>query len=216
MYKLIIFDLDGTLANTLEDLADATNYALTKHGYPIHSLDKFNYFVGNGVPKLIERALPEEKRNPDEVKKVQADFSEYYDIHSLDKTKAYDGVAEMLGKISAMGIKTAVATNKADEFVPVILKKLFPTFKFDFIQGSVEGLAKKPDPEIVNKILGEIGVTSDKAIFIGDSDVDIKTALNSDMKSIGCTWGFRGREELKAAGATYIVDSAEEIIEIIK
>lgn len=215
MYKLIIFDLDGTLADTLQDLADAVNYALDVHGFPIHPLESFRYFVGNGVPKLIERAVPEEKRNTEILESVKKDFSYYYNIHSLDKTESYRGITDMLKLIKKMGISTAVATNKSEEFVNAILQKLFPEFRFDAVMGGVENMPKKPDPAIVHKILSVLKIRHDEAVFAGDSDVDVHTAKNAGMKSIGCLWGFRDYNELEKAGADHIVSKPSEIVEIL-
>ena len=213
MIKLLIFDLDGTLINSIEDLALAANYALEKNGFPIHDTDKYYYFVGNGIQKLIERAVPE-NTDKDVIIKVKNDFSDYYNLHYIDKTKPYDGITTLIEDLKNKDVKTAVASNKPDVFTKIIVSHFFEN-SFDFVQGQKEDIPKKPSPEIVYSILNELKISKDDAVFVGDSDVDIFTAKNSGIKSIGCLWGFRTKEELQNAGADYIIAHPNEILYIL-
>lgn len=212
MHKIAIFDLDGTLADTLYDLADAVNYGLVQLGYPVHPYESYKMFVGNGVQKLCYRALPEGKK--EETDKLLAIFTEYYNKHYLDKTDLYQGIKEALKKLSANGVKLAVATNKPHEFAVRIIEKLLPEFEFIKVLGGCSERPKKPDPKIIYDILSDI---SDESIvyMIGDSNVDILTAKNADIMSIGCIWGFRSHTELSEAGADLIAESPSDIADFL-
>lgn len=212
--KLIIFDLDGTLVNSLDDLAAAANQALKKHGFPIHENEKYKYFVGNGVPKLIERALPENMRTDTVISMVKSDFDAYYSKHYADCTKPYDGINDLLRTLKERGYKLAVASNKPDEFTSVIVTQLFGDI-FDFISGKREDTPKKPAPDIIFKIMKASCVNAENTVMIGDSDVDIITAENAGISSIGCLWGFRTADELKKAGADHLASSPSEILNFI-
>lgn len=211
--KTAIFDLDGTLANTLEDLADATNYGLVKLGCPVHSYDEYRYFVGNGVKKLCFRALPSDKKEYEG--KLLEYFNDYYSKHFLDKTVLYPGIKWLLEGLGSNGVNIAVATNKPQIFAKSIAAALLPDVKFIKVLGGIETRAKKPDPAIIEEILSEIDGTKNEVFMIGDSAVDIYTAKNAGIKSIGCLWGFRRRSELEEAGADHIVQTAEEIKNIV-
>lgn len=213
MIKLLIFDLDGTLVNSIADLAEATNYALKKHGYPVHDEEKYNYFVGDGVLKLIERALPEEDRTEERILALRKEFSQYYDVHYKDKTRPYDGIPEVLKKLRDSGYQLAVASNKPDEFTKVIVNHFFPE-TFSCIQGGLDGVPKKPDPQIVFSILEKFSVSPGECLFIGDTNVDILTGKNAGLHTIGCLWGFRDYEELSLAGADNIISDPKEILDI--
>lgn len=215
MKRLAIFDLDGTLLYSLEDLADATNYALKKNGLPVHELDKYKYFVGNGALKLIERALPENSRDNETVfNSVYSDFRVYYKEHSEDKSKLYGGIEETVKKLHEMGVLLAVATNKPDEFTKILIPNIFGDL-FDYAQGSIPEIPVKPNPDIAFMILEKLGVSADDAVFIGDTNVDIETGKSAGMKTIGCLWGYRTYEELKEAGADYIIEKPMDIIGIV-
>lgn len=206
--------MDGTILNTLEDLKNATNYTLRKFNMPERTLEEVRMFVGNGIRKLIERAVPAEttKEKIDELLKV---FLEYYEIHSSDNTCAYPGIKNLVENLKKLGIKTAVSTNKADEPAQELGKKYFNGI-FDLIVGQKDGLRTKPAPDSVNEILRILNIQKKDAVYIGDSDVDIQTAKNSDLDFIGVSWGFRGRKFLEQNGAKNIVDSADEILELVK
>ncbi len=207
-----IFDLDGTLADTLYDLADATNFALEKLGYPTHPYEKYNKFVGNGVQKLCYRALPDDKK--DDTEKLIEIFSDYYGKHFLDKTSLYDGMKNCLDILSENNVILAVATNKPQNFAQQIVSELLPEYNFIKVLGGCSERPKKPDTAIISEIISEL--PEDNHIFmIGDSNVDIQTAKNAEISSIGCVWGFRGREELENAGADFIAETPSDIAEFI-
>ena len=211
MKKAVIFDLDGTLLNTLDDLADSTNYALSKFGYPTRTIDEVRQFVGNGVAKLIERAIPEGKNNPN-FEKCLAIFKENYAQNMYNKTAPYNGIIEMLSNLKSKGIKIAVVSNKFDLAVKELCKKYFEEF-IDFAAGENEaqGIKKKPAPDTVISVLNEFNFAPEDAVYVGDSDVDIMTAKNSKMPCISVTWGFRDKKFLLENGATILINSPSEI-----
>ena len=215
MIKAAIFDLDGTLLNTLEDVVNACNYALKKCNFKTHSIEEYKVFVGDGRSKLIERIVPDEYRGNDEVKKkVLRLFDEYYSGHMLDMTKPYEGICEMLKSLKEKGVKLAVVSNKPDEFVGGIVKKYFGD-TFEIVHGQRTNYPVKPDPTTVYEVIEYFGIKLNESIYVGDSNVDIYTAKNAKVKSIGVAWGFRGEEELREAGADYIVYDSNEITELI-
>lgn len=216
MIKLVVFDLDGTLVDSVSDLADAVNTSLVKYGFEPHSVEKYYGFVGNGTLKLIERALGEKQRDRETVERVHKAFADEYREHCLDKTGPYDGIGELLLKLDDMGIKTAVASNKTDEFTKTIVDKLFCGYDFYEVSGSKDGVPKKPDPQIVLSIMKRGGFSEGETLYVGDSDVDVMTGHNAKLAVCGCEWGFRGAEELKNAGADYLLHKPDELLEIIK
>ena len=210
MIKLAIFDLDGTLVDSIDDLADSVNKALADFGYPVHSTGEYRRMVGNGAKKLIERALPE--GTSEKIRdRVHAVYSGYYREGCLNKTKPYDGIAEMIASVKAAGIKCAVASNKPDEFSNFIVSRIFDGGLFDLVRGKQDGTPTKPSPDIIYAICKTLGCETDEAVMIGDSNVDVMTAHNAGIRCIGCSWGFRGAEELEKAGADIIVGSANEL-----
>lgn len=211
MKKAVIFDLDGTLLNTLDDLADSTNYALSRFGYPTRTIEEVRQFVGNGVAKLIERAIPEGKNNPN-FEKCLAIFKENYAQNMYNKTAPYNGIIEMLSNLKSKGIKIAVVSNKFDLAVKELCKKYFEGF-IDFAAGENEaqGIKKKPAPDTVISVLNEFNFASEDAVYVGDSDVDIMTAKNSKMSCISVTWGFRDEKFLLENGATILINAPSEI-----
>lgn len=211
MKKAVIFDLDGTLLNTLDDLADSTNYALSKFGYPTRTIDEVRQFVGNGVAKLIERAIPEGKNNPN-FEKCLAIFKENYAQNMYNKTAPYNGIIEMLSNLKSKGIKIAVVSNKFDLAVKELCKKYFEGF-IDFAAGENEaqGIRKKPAPDTVISVLNKFNFAPEDAVYVGDSDVDIMTAKNSKMPCISVTWGFRDEKFLLENGATILINAPSEI-----
>ncbi len=215
MKQLVIFDLDGTLINSIKDLGAATNVALEKNGFPTHPLEAYPMYVGNGVNKLIERALPENQRNEAMVKKLRADFTEYYDNHNIDYTRPYDGILELLQHLQDKGIAIAVASNKYDAAVKAIVAALFPSIKFAAIEGQKEGVPVKPDPSIVFEILGATQTKKQDVLYVGDSGVDMETARRACVDSVGVSWGFRSVEELRANYANHMVNKPAEIIPLL-
>lgn len=209
----VIFDLDGTILNTLDDLADAGNHALSEFGYPIHDTQKYRYFVGNGIPKLIERILPE-GTPADKYEQVYERFCSYYGEHKYDKTRPYEGMTEMLTNLRKKGIKLAVVTNKAHVFACEMVKLYYGEL-FDEVFGSVEGFPKKPDPYWTNAALKAIGVAPENAVYVGDSSVDMLTAKAAGVFSCGVLWGFRGRDELLENGACSLASDCKELEKII-
>ena len=214
MYKVVIFDLDGTLLNTIDDLANACNYALDTLSFPTHEVEEYKAFVGDGRYKLIERILPEKYRETEIINKVLALFDEYYEVHMLDMTKPYDGIIELLDNLIEMNLRLAVVSNKPHEFTIKVVKNFFND-RFKVIFGHRPNVPTKPDPATVFDVMKSFDVKPEECIYIGDSNVDIKTARNAGVKSIGVTWGFRSREELQAEGADTIVSNVSELKKII-
>ena len=215
MKKLVIFDLDGTLINSIEDLGQAANYALSKNGFPTHSLASYPFFVGNGVRNLIRKALPEENRNDTPIDSLLTDFKEYYDDHNVDSTKPYDGIMELLKQLQEQGVKLAVASNKYQKATEKIVSQLFPDIKFVSVQGQQDGVNVKPDPSIVFNILGVALVPKAEVLYVGDSGVDMETARRACVDSVGVTWGFRSEKELNEYHADRIVHRASDIFDIV-
>lgn len=214
MYKYAIFDLDGTLLNTIEDLADAGNFALKEMGYPQHETEKYKYFVGNGIPKLIERIVPE--NTPKEnIQKVHDIFSEYYNIHCMDKTQPYPEIPQVLESLNEKGVITAVASNKDHSFSQLLVEHYFGD-KIHIVCGRKDGVPKKPDPFIVNSIIKQLNAEKNQVLYIGDSNVDMETAKNAGLDSCGVLWGFRTKRELEESGAVYIAQKPYDLYDIIR
>lgn len=212
-YKAVIFDLDGTLLDTLNDLAVSVNYALSFYNMPVRTIDEVRHFVGNGIAMLIKRAVPDS--TPDELtEKVFTTFKEHYKEHCADTTKAYDGIMELLTTLKNNGFKTAVVSNKADFAVRSLCDDYFYGM-FDYVVGERENIAKKPAPDSVNEVLRYLNLNSSEAVYIGDSDVDIDTAQNASMDCITVAWGFRGYDFLKEHGSDTIVTKPDEIIPLV-
>lgn len=211
MKRIAIFDLDGTLLNTIADLADSTNQALAALGYPTHETDAYRFMVGNGINKLFERALPEEARNETNVLKVRSLFVPYYDLHNADLSRPYPGIPELLKKLQENGVLLAVASNKYHSATCKLVNHYFPELEFAAVLGQRENVPPKPDPTIVHDILQMTDRKADEAIYIGDSGVDMQTALQAGVTACGVTWGFRPRTELEAFHPTHLVDHPAEI-----
>ena len=205
MIKAILFDLDGTLADTLEALANNVNAVLTEAGLPAHPLEAYRRFVGNGAKLLVERAAGERYSDA-----LLEHFVDRYDRTCLDDTPPYDGVVETLDWLKAQGVRLAVVTNKPHKQAVRLTKHLFGD-RFDGIFGAQPSYARKPDPEVVGLAMQTLGVTAEECVFVGDSDVDVQTAHAAGMPCIGCAYGFRGERELRAAGADEIVYSFAEL-----
>lgn len=214
MIKAVLFDLDGTLANSIEDLADSTEKALEKLGFPGHTLAEYKYFVGDGIPKLIERALPESVRDEKTLNTCLELFMEDYRVHYHDKTKAYDGVREMLADLKKSGLKLAIISNKAQEMAEKVVTNLFGDI-FDFVAGKREGYKTKPDPALTLLVIHSLGVAPAECILAGDSGMDMAAAVNAGALPVGVLWGFRTAEELQKNGAKYLFSAPAEITELI-
>ena len=215
MKKLAIFDLDGTLLNTIEDLGHAANHALQAHGYPTHSIASYPFFVGNGVRRLIERVLPEDARTEATIDRLLITFKEYYNDHNTDYTKPYEGIPELLSLLSSRGVAIAVASNKYQAATEKLISHFFPTLSFIAVEGQKEGVPVKPDPSIVFEILAKAKTPKADTIYIGDSGVDMETARRACVDSVGVTWGFRPEKELVENHADTIVNSPGDIEKLI-
>ena len=216
MKSLAIFDLDGTLLDTVVDLAASTNYALSLCGFPTHKTAAYRFFVGNGISKLFERALPEGEKTQENIFEIRKLFLEYYGLHNSELTVPYPGIPELLEKLQAEGIQLAVASNKYQHGTENLIQHFFPSIRFIAVFGQREGIPVKPDPTIIHDILAVSKTEKTNVIYIGDSGVDMQTANNAGIEAIGVTWGFRPRTELEEFLPTYIVDKPEEIVAIVK
>lgn len=206
--RTIIFDLDGTLLNTIDDLGYACNYALEQVGYPTHPIHAYPAMVGDGINNLIRRALPETERTEENILRVREYFVPYYNAHNCDYTRPYEGMAEVLSTLKAQGYQLAVASNKYQAATEKIVNHFFPHV-FDVILGEREGIERKPCPQIVSDIRAQL---PGEALYVGDSLVDYQTAINAGLPFIGCSWGFVARERLEAAGVSHIVNQAKDIL----
>lgn len=210
--KLVIFDLDGTLLDTIGDLAAAVNRALQRCGFPCHPQEAYRFFVGSGINKLFQRALPEEERTEENVARIRAEFVPWYDLHNADLTKPYAGVSQLLDELGQRGVKMAIASNKYQSATEKLVAHYFPQVEFCAILGHREGKPVKPSPEIVEEILALSGIAANETLYVGDSDVDMLTATNAGVDALGVAWGFRPKEELVANGAKAIAEVAEDIL----
>lgn len=218
---LIIFDLDGTLINTIDDLGQACNHALSACGFPTHKIEDYPRLVGNGINKLIERALPEEHRQQATVLRLREYFVPYYDAHNCDLTHPYDGIPELLAALKAAGHTLAVASNKYQAATEKIVAQLFPN-TFDVVLGERDGIARKPDPQIVWDIVERtahsaysLELRGKGILYIGDSLVDAETAKAANLPFIACTWGFCTTEQLHTAQPDYMVHHPSEILKLV-
>lgn len=216
MTKLAIFDLDGTLLNTVEDLGNATNYALEQCGFPIHPKDEYYQMVGRGIYNLFRAAIPSEYATEDNVQRMASYFIPYYDEHKCDFTRPYDGIPEMLRNITGRGVRLAVASNKYQDGAEKLVHHFFGDYEFVKILGQREGQPIKPDPAIVDQILAEVPyISKAETVYVGDSNVDMQTGANAKVRTIGVSWGFRGREELAAYHPSAIIDTPEDLSKTI-
>ena len=211
-YDTVIFDLDGTLLNTLDDLTDSVNHALTLNGYPVRETPEIRSFLGNGIGKLIELSIPEGLSNP-QYEKCLADFRDHYLTNMRNKTGPYNGIMELLEQLDREGYKLAIVSNKFDPAVKELNQIYFEKY-IKVAIGETKDIAKKPAPDTVLEALKELNSTVDKAVYVGDSEVDVQTAKNANMTCIGVTWGFRDRDVLEE-GAEYIINKPNEILSVL-
>ena len=195
MYKTVLFDLDGTLLNTIDDLADSANRVCAAHGWPQYETAQYRYFVGNGIPKLVERFSPASCRSPEQLAATLAEFDKVYGAHMHDKTAPYPGMPALLARLKAAGVRMAVFSNKADPLCGKIIAHYFGTGRFAAVRGSRPGVPTKPDPAGLYALMDEIGADRAATLFVGDSDVDILTGHNARLPAMGALWGFRGRAD---------------------
>lgn len=214
-FKAILFDLDGTLLDTLEDLGNAANRVLKRNGFPTHPLDTYRYFVGDGVAMLINRVLPVNKRNDDTIRDCIQAYREEYGRNWKVKTKPYDGVAEMLDTIVAHGLKMAVLSNKPDEFTKQCVTEFLPRWTFDMILGQHNSLPLKPDPAGAKEIAKCMGIPPSYFIYLGDTAIDMKAAVAAGMFPVGALWGFRTEKELLENGARALIKRPQEILNFL-
>ena len=214
MYQYVIFDLDGTLLNTLDDLTDAGNWVCRNHGWPTHTTEEFKQFVGNGLAKMVERFAPTDWKTPDKVQELLNELMPYYNEHKADKTAPYAGMTQVLEQLKAAGVTVAVLTNKAHELAGPVVESYYPGL-VPTVQGAIPGAPTKPDPTLLHQLMEQIGADRDKTLFVGDSNVDIRTAKNGGLISCGVLWGFRSRRELETEGADHIVETPEELADLI-
>ena len=210
--KAVIFDLDGTLLNSLEDLACAMNYALRAYNYPEHTVEEIKAMVGSGLSFLVKSAAPGCTEN--DFIKMKSVFIEYYNKNSQKHTKPYGGIIPLLSELKSMGIKLGVDTNKPDVLLKNILTPIFGDI-FDAVTGQIDGLPTKPDPTLTLSLIKKMGIDPCECAFVGDSDTDMQTAVNAGVLPIGAAWGYRSRDIISAAGAKYIADSPDDILNIL-
>ena len=214
MNNTVIFDLDGTLLNTLDDLTDSVNFALGEMGYPLHTADEVRMMVGNSVIYLIEQALPD-GTDKEIFDKTLALFESHYQTNMRNKTAPYDGVMQMLDKLSTEGYKLAVVSNKPDVFTQELVSELFGDY-IPLAIGRSETIARKPAPDMLELAMKQLGSDPDSTVYVGDSEVDVETSINAGVDCVGCLWGFRDRETLESAGAEFIISSPDELVGLIE
>ena len=215
-YKAIIFDLDGTLLNTLEALANSMNHVLKSQGLPVHEVEEYKYLLVKGMYNLAQKALPPEKREESFIKYCQQLMQEEYGKRWADTTRPYDGIPELLDKLTALRYKLAVLSNKPHEFTIQIVEKLLGRWKFDAVFGEREGIPRKPDPTAALEIAKLLNIAPEKFVYVGDSGVDMKTAKSAGMYAVGALWGFREADELLENGADVLIEKPLELLEILK
>lgn len=213
MYTHVIFDLDGTLLNTIDDLADAGNHVCAAHGWPTHTVAEFKYMVGNGIPNLVSRFTPD-GLGPDELAGALAEFSAYYDAHKEDKTAPYPGIPELLAALEGAGIHMAVLSNKAHALAGPVVEHYFPGV-FEYVQGALPDAPLKPNPTLLHALMEKIGAKPETTLFVGDSDVDVLTGKNGGLTVCGVLWGFRDRQELEGAGADCIISRPGQLVPLV-
>ncbi len=212
-FKATLFDLDGTLLNTLDDLADTANAALRQLQYQEHPVDSYRYFVGDGLRTLIERILPESCMEK-QISECEQVFKELYAIHWADKSRPYPGVMAMLGDLRGMGLMLAILSNKPDEFTRMCVNRFFPADTFSSVAGQRAGIAKKPDPAGALIIAEKLGIRCDDVLYIGDTATDMQTGKRAGMRTAGVLWGFREIAELEKNGADFIISHPREIVKL--
>ncbi|MDR1020105.1 MAG: HAD family hydrolase [Synergistaceae bacterium] len=215
MIEAVLFDLDGTLLNTLDDIADCANAALSMNGLPVHDTEAYKYFVGSGADALIRRIVPGETVSAEVLEMVRKNYAELSAKHATDKTRPYDGVHELLEALKARALKSAVISNKPDAATQGIVAHFFGEGRFDFVIGNRPGIPLKPDPAIVLLVTDAIGVPPERCMYVGDTGTDMTTAKNSGCVPVGVTWGFRKRDELLSCGAEFLIGSPEELLALL-
>ena len=216
MKKLVIFDLDGTLLNTIADLAAATNQALRTLGFPTHEEKSYLQFVGNGIYKLFERALPLQYRTTENIARVKELFVPYYNAHGTDLTVPYAGIPALLETLQQRGLQLAVASNKYQAATAQLVAHYFPSISFAAVYGQQEGLPTKPNPLLVEKIMQQVSVSAAETLYVGDSEVDMQTAINAQVEACAVLWGFRTREQLQAYHPAHLAENPADILRCLE
>lgn len=214
MYKLAIFDLDGTLLDTLGGLANSANYALEQNGFEIHEMDKYRMFVGAGIPKVIERMLPEKHRDQQTKDRVRAIFDQHYKEHNLEQPKPFEGMIEALQTLKQKGVHIAVLSNKPHELTQIMIDNVFEN-EVELTYGQREGVPIKPNPQGVEEVIDHFVVDKKECVYIGDMDIDMLVGKNAGIDTIGVAWGFREGKGLVEAGADYVIEEVSQLVEVI-
>ena len=215
MFQTVIFDLDGTLLNTIDDLTAAGNYVCQRNGWPTHTVEEFKLMVGHGIPNLVSQFSPAEFRSPLLLLSTLSQFSEYYGKHNMDRTVPYDGIPELLASLKEQGVRMAVYSNKADEFSRSLAEHFFPG-TFDAILGKRPGIPGKPDPAGLRLLMRKLGAAPEESVLVGDGETDLRSARNAGLRSVAVTWGFRSREALLAEGPDGMAESPEELLTLLQ
>lgn len=216
MIKTCIFDLDGTLLNTLDDIVESMNSVLHQHGFPIHDSEAYKYFVGDGIDNLVQRALPEPERSPEKLPQYIAEMRDAYRQQWDRLTRPYPGIPDTLDELQNLGCRLTILTNKPQLYANIAVEKFLGPWSFDSLLGQQDDLPKKPDPQGVYKIMEATESSQESILYIGDTNTDMHTAQNAGVTSVGVTWGFRPEEELRSAGAHYIIHSPDAVIDLVK
>lgn len=214
-YRAVLFDLDGTLLDSLADLADAVNHMLADLGHPAHPQDAYRYFIGEGVEKLVERALPPERRDPDHLAAATNRLREHYARDWAVKTRPYAGIPELVAALANRGLAQVVLSNKPDEFTRLMIAHYFPEKPFRIVRGALPGVAKKPDPAAAIAIAAELGVAPAQFLYLGDSAIDMQTAARAGMHAVGAAWGFRTCQELLENGARQVIAAPLDLLNLL-
>lgn len=214
-FKAVLFDLDGTLLDTIEDLADAMNFVLSRMGFPTHKVEAYKYYVGDGVRDLALRALPEGHRDEETVKKCIPAMRQEYGSRWDRKTRPYPGIPELLDALTARGIKMAVLSNKPDQNTKVVVAKLLSKWRFDVVAGERAGIPRKPDPDAALSIAEQLGIPPQEFLYLGDTNTDMKTAVAAGMYPVGALWGFRTADELLASGAKMLIAKPTDLLDLV-
>jgi phosphoglycolate phosphatase len=215
LFKAVLFDLDGTLLDTLEDIASSVNLVLLKHDFPTHGIDDYRSFISNGVATLIKRSLPKDNRNEETISEFVKEFREEYSLNWNIMTKPYDGMLETLDELSARQLMIGIVSNKSHYFTKKCINKFFPNSKIDFILGHYKGIPLKPDPTGAKLFTKKAGIPPEQILFVGDSSVDMKTATAAGMYPVGVLWGFKSIEELQRNGAKALIQHPKEILSLV-
>ena len=215
MFKVVLFDLDGTLLYTLTDVADAMNEALVHFGFSPHPVDEYKYFIGESVETEAQRVLPESARDPEFVRKVAVYSEEIYDKCWGDNTHPYPGIPELLTELQHRGLSLVILSNKNDRFTKVMVKKLLPDWQFKIVQGALPDVPLKPDPTMALQIVKKLRIPREQFLYLGDTSTDMQTAVGAGMFPVGCIWGYRTAEELLSTGAKVLINTPTEVFDII-